>query len=157
MIAREYMEIALQEAELAIKHGDVPVGALIVRKDEIIAKAHNEVEASNDALAHSELLVLRAAMQKLGTKHLQDCELYVTLEPCAMCAGAIVLARINRVYIGADDPKMGASGSVYNILQDERLNHRCEVYHNITHDKCSKLLSDFFEELRNNRKIKYDE
>ena len=147
-LARDFMEIAISEAEIAKKNGDVPVGAVIVRNNEIIAKAHNQVILQNDALAHAEIIAIKAASQKLNQKYLNDCDLYVSLEPCPMCAGAIVLSKIKRVYIGAEDSKTGAGGSVYNILQDKRLNHYCEVYSGIAQSQCSKILSDFFAQLR---------
>ncbi|MPM52263.1 tRNA-specific adenosine deaminase [bioreactor metagenome] len=156
-LARDFMEMAIQEAQIAQSNNDVPIGAVIVYKGDIISKAHNKVILSNDPLAHAEMLAISAAMKSLGQKNLSECDLYVTLEPCPMCAGAIVLARIRRVYIGTEDTKTGAAGSVYNILQDQRLNHCCEVYNGIGRDKCSSLISNFFVELRDKkRKIKYE-
>jgi tRNA(adenine34) deaminase len=155
-LAREIMDVAIEEANAAEEAGDVPVGAVITYNGEIIAKSHNEVIAKSNPLAHSELLVINNACNYLGTKVLNECDLYVTLEPCSMCAGAIVLAKIRRVYIGVEDNKTGACGSVYNILQDEKLNHYCEVYSGINREKCSKQLSDFFSKIRAAKKIKYD-
>ena len=147
-LARDFMEIAISEAEIAKENGDVPVGAVIIKNNEIIAKSHNQVVLQNDALAHAEIIAIKEASKKLNQKYLNDCDLYVSLEPCPMCAGAIVLAKIKRVYIGAEDSKTGAGGSVYNILQDKRLNHYCEVYSRIAQAQCSKILSDFFTQLR---------
>lgn len=148
MTARQYMEIALQEAEIAAQINDVPVGAIVVYKEEIIAKAHNRVVADKNPLAHAELLAIQEATKKMNATHLEDCSLYVTLEPCSMCAGAIVLARIKQVYFGANDWKTGAGGSVYNILQDKRLNHQCNVYGGFLEEECSKILSSFFYRIR---------
>jgi tRNA(adenine34) deaminase len=151
------MEIALNEAEIARQNGDVPVGVVITHNGEIIAKSHNQIVELNDVLAHSEIIAIKEASSKINQIHLSECDMYVTLEPCPMCAGAIVLARIKRVYIGTEDLKTGAGGSVYNILQDRKLNHYCEVYNGISQIQCSKILSDFFSELRDGkRKIKYD-
>jgi len=153
-LVRDFMEIALSEAMLAQNNGDVPVGAIIVKDRKIISNAHNEVILNNNPLAHAEILAINKAMQIVGDKNLSNCDLYVTLEPCAMCAGAIVLAKIRRIYIGAEDAKTGACGSVYNILQDRRLNHYCEIYSGISNEKCAKLLSDFFSKLRENKQTK---
>ena len=150
-LARDFMEIALNEAEIAKQNGDVPVGTVITLNGEIIAKSHNQVVLLNDCLAHAEILAIKEASQKIQQKHLIDCDMYVTLEPCPMCAGAIVLARIRRIYIGTDDPKTGAGGSIYNILQDKKLNHYCEVYSGISQAQCSKILSDFFTKIRNEK------
>jgi tRNA(adenine34) deaminase len=147
-LARDYMEMAIDEAKIAAQNEDVPVGCVIVHNDDVIANSHNQVVADGNPLAHAEMLAIKQAITTLGNRHLNECDLYVTLEPCSMCAGAIVLARIRRVYIGAEDSKTGAAGSVYNILQDRRLNHYCDVYSGIRHDECSKLLSDFFTALR---------
>lgn len=153
-LARDFMEIALAEARFAVNNGDVPVGAIIVKGGKIISKAHNEVVLNNNPLAHAEMLAIDRAVQAVGDKNLSGCDLYVTLEPCAMCAGAIVLARIRRVYIGTDDTKTGACGSIYNILQDRRLNHYCEIYNGISSERCARLLSDFFSKLRETKQTK---
>ena len=121
------MRLALREAERALEHDDVPIGAVIVHEGEVLAAAPNERELRGDPTAHAEMLVLRAASEKLGGWRLLDTVLYVTLEPCAMCAGAIVLARVPRVVFGTTDPKAGAVGSVFDILREPRLNHRPEV------------------------------
>ncbi len=138
------MRLALAEAEAAAEHGDVPIGAVIVRGGEVIAAAGNERELRADPTAHAEILALRAAAAALGGWRLPDSTLYVTLEPCAMCAGAIVLARVPRVVYGADDPKAGAAGSVLDILADARLNHRPEVAAGVLADQSSALLREFF-------------
>jgi len=143
-----FMKFAILESKKSLKSGDVPVGAIIVKDNKIISRAHNQIEKKGDSTAHAELLAIQKAIKKLGYKHLLDCTLYVTLEPCAMCAGAIVLARIPRVVFGATDPKTGACGSLYNIVNDKRLNHRCEVISGVLEDECSKLLKDFFKKLR---------
>ena len=142
------IQIALSEAKKSLISADVPVGAIIVKDNKIISRAHNQIEQKGDSTAHAELLAIQKAIKKIGYKHLLDCTLYVTLEPCSMCAGAIVLARIPRVVYGATDPKTGACGSLYNIINDNRLNHRCEVISGVLEDECSKLLKDFFKKLR---------
>jgi tRNA(adenine34) deaminase len=139
-----FMRLALREAEQAREHGDVPIGAVVVRGGELLAAAHNERELRQDPTAHAEILVLREAARALGSWRVLDATLYVTLEPCAMCAGAIVLARIPRVLYGATDPKAGACGSVLDVLGDVRLNHRPEVISGLLAPECGQLLSDFF-------------
>jgi len=138
------MRLALREAEKAREHDDVPIGAVVVRDGELLAAAHNERELRQDPTAHAEILVLREAARALGSWRVLDATLYVTLEPCAMCAGAIVLARIPRVLYGATDPKAGACGSVLDVLGDARLNHRPEVISGLLAPECGQLLSDFF-------------
>jgi tRNA(adenine34) deaminase len=138
------MRLALAAAAAAAAHGDVPIGAVIVRDGEVVAAAGNERELRADPTAHAEILVLRAAAAALGGWRLPDSTLYVTLEPCAMCAGAIVLARVPRVVFGADDPKAGAAGSVLDILGDPRLNHRPEVAGGVLADEASAVLREFF-------------
>lgn len=151
---KKYMVEALKEAEIAASEGEVPVGAVIVRGGEIIAKAHNMTEQTKDPTAHAEMLAIRQASQRLGGWRLPGCEMFVTAEPCSMCAGAIVWSRIEKLYIGTMDPKAGACGSVFNIPQDERLNHFVEIETGIMRDECSRILKDFFSKLRedNNRK-----
>jgi tRNA(adenine34) deaminase len=146
------MRLALSEAELAIPHGDVPVGAIVVVAGEIIASRHNERQLTTDPTAHAEVLAMRDACEKLGTWRLDNAELIVTLEPCAMCAGALVNARISRVVFGAPDLEAGALGSVYNFAADPRLRHNFEVVHNVLRDECSTALKDFFGELRRARR-----
>ena len=138
------MRLALREAERAPAHGDVPVGAVIVREGEVAASGHNERELRHDPTAHAELLAIREAARALGSWRLLDCVLYVTLEPCAMCAGAIVLSRLPRVIYGASDPKAGAAGSVLDVLAEPRLNHRPEVAAGLLSEESSVLLRDFF-------------
>jgi tRNA(adenine34) deaminase len=140
-----FMRLALREAQRAREHGDVPIGALVVRDDgEVIAAAHNERERRQDPTAHAEILALREAAQALGSWRVLETTLYVTLEPCAMCAGAIVLARVPRVIYGASDPKAGAAGSVLDVLAEPRLNHRPEVRGGVLREECGELLSAFF-------------
>jgi tRNA(adenine34) deaminase len=142
------MRIALAEARRAMQHGDVPVGAVVVRNGEVIAAAHNERELRNDPTAHAELLALRVAAERIGSWRLTDCTLVVTLEPCAMCAGAIVNSRIATVVFGAPDLKAGALGSLYNLAADPRLNHTPVVRHGILASESSNLLAEFFRERR---------
>ena len=139
-----FMRLALREAERALEHEDVPVGAVIVRDGEVAGIGHNERELRQDPTAHAELLAIREAARALGSWRLLDCVLYVTLEPCAMCAGAIVLARLPRVIFGASDPKAGAAGSVLDVLGEPRLNHRPEVAAGLLADESAALLQDFF-------------
>lgn len=140
----QLMRLALAQAERAAGHGDVPIGAVVARGGEVIAAAANERELSRDPTAHAEVLALRAAAAHLGGWRLPDSTLYVTLEPCAMCAGAIVLARVPRVVFGAADPKAGAAGSVLDILAEPRLNHRPEVVEGVLAEEASALLREFF-------------
>ncbi len=140
------MREALAEAALASAHGDVPIGALLVDADGVVvARAHNERELTNDPTAHAEVLALRRASAATGSWRLDGHTLVVTLEPCAMCAGALVLARVQRVVIGAWDPKAGAVSSVFDVVRDPRLNHRVEVVAGVEADACGTLLRDFFE------------
>ena len=140
------MREALAEASLASAHGDVPIGALLVDADGVVvARAHNERELTNDPTAHAEVLALRRASAATGSWRLDGHTLVVTLEPCAMCAGALVLARVQRVVIGAWDPKAGAVSSVFDVVRDPRLNHRVEVVAGVEADACGTLLRDFFE------------
>ncbi|MGD1058133.1 MAG: tRNA adenosine(34) deaminase TadA [Solirubrobacteraceae bacterium] len=139
-----FMRLALREADRALEHEDVPIGAVLVRDGEVVASAHNERELRQDPTAHAEIIVLREAAQAAGTWRLLDTVLYVTLEPCAMCAGAIVLARVPRVVFGASDPKAGACGSVLDVLGEARLNHRPDVAGGLLAEECGGLLSAFF-------------
>jgi tRNA(adenine34) deaminase len=138
------MRLALGEAERAASHDDVPIGAVVARGDEAIAVAGNERELRRDPTAHAEVLALRAAAEALGGWRIPDSVLYVTLEPCAMCAGAIVLARVPRVVYGAPDPKAGAAGSVLDVLDEPRLNHRPQVTGGVLADEAAALLAAFF-------------
>jgi tRNA(adenine34) deaminase len=139
-----FMRLALREAELALEHEDVPIGAVVVRGGEVIAAAHNERELREDPTAHAEILALREAARVVGSWRVLDAAVYVTLEPCAMCAGALVLARVARVVYGARDPKAGACGSVLDVLSEPRLNHRPDVAGGLLAASCSELLSAFF-------------
>jgi len=139
------MRLALREAQRAVEHDDVPVGAVIVRDGEVIGEAHNERELRQDPTAHAEIGALREAAVAVGSWRVLDAVLYVTLEPCAMCAGAIVLSRIPRVVFGAWDPKAGAAGSVLDVLGESALNHRPQVQGGLLEDDCAELLRDFFE------------
>ena len=143
-----YMKEALKEAYIAAELGEVPVGAVVVKDDEIIARAHNMVEAYASSSAHAEMLVMDVAEAKLGTKWLSGCKLYVTLEPCSMCAGAMVLSRLDKLYIGTMDPKNGAAGSIFDITNAEQLTHRIDVERGILADECAEALTSFFRELR---------
>jgi tRNA(adenine34) deaminase len=139
-----FMRLALREAERALGHEDVPVGAVVVVDGEVVGAGHNERELRQDPTAHAELLALREAARHLGTWRILDSALFVTLEPCAMCAGAIVLARVGRVVYGTADPKAGAAGSVIDILGERRFNHRPEVSGGLLREECAALLVDFF-------------
>jgi tRNA(adenine34) deaminase len=139
-----FMRLALREAQRAREHEDVPIGAVLVRDGEVAAAAHNERELRQDPTAHAEIIVLREAARRAGTWRLLDGTLYVTLEPCAMCAGAIVLARVPRVVFAATDPKAGAAGSVLDVLSEARLNHRPEVLAGVLAPDSGQLLSGFF-------------
>ncbi len=143
-----FMKKALEEAQKAFELDEVPVGAVVVRYGEIISTGFNLRESQKDALAHAELIAIREACKKLGGWRLIDCELYVTLEPCAMCAGAILQARIDKVYLGAMDPKGGAAGSVLNLFKDYHFNHSCQVEYGILQEECSQILKDFFKRKR---------
>ena len=138
------MRAALEEARAAAAHGDVPVGAVVVREGRIIARRHNERELSNDPTAHAEVLVLRDAAAAVGSWRLDDCTLVVTLEPCVMCAGAALSARIGTLVFGAADPKGGATGSLYSVVSDPRLNHNPPTVHGVLAEECADLLTDFF-------------
>lgn len=142
---------ALKEAAIAGEAGDVPIGCVIVKDDEIIGRGHNRVEADRDPSAHAEMLAIREAVRVTGRERLVGCRMYVTLEPCSMCAGAIVLARLEELIFGAADPKTGACGSLYNIVEDERLNHRVNVRRGMLEQTCSKMIRDFFAALRQER------
>jgi tRNA(adenine34) deaminase len=144
----EAMRIALEEAEASLAAGDVPVGAVVVRDGAVVARRHNEREHAHDPTAHAEVLALRDAASALGRWRLDDCTLVVTLEPCVMCAGATLNARIGRLVFGAPDLKAGATGSLYNVCADPRLNHNPSVTHGVLADESAALLTGFFEERR---------
>lgn len=142
----EAMLLALQEAGRALQHRDVPVGAVVLGPGgEVLARAHNDREASGDPTAHAEILAIRSAAGVLGSWRLEGCTLVVTLEPCTMCAGAIVLSRLDRLVYGAVDPKAGAAGSLWDVVRDRRLNHRPEVVPGVLAEECGALLKAFFE------------
>lgn len=144
----KFMLEALKEAEIAAELGEVPIGAVIVQDGKIIARGHNMTESLKDPTAHAEMIAIRQASQVLGGWRLPGCEMYVTTEPCSMCAGAIVWSRIERLYIGTMDPKSGACGSVFNIPQEEKLNHFVEIETGIMQRECSDIMKDFFKKLR---------
>lgn len=145
---QKYMRTALEAAKIAQESGDVPIGAVIVHRGQIIGRAYNQREQLKDPTAHAEIIALTQAAAALETWRLNDCTMYVTLEPCPMCAGALVLARIDRLVYGCDDPKTGAVKSLYNIVQDKRLNHRVEVTSGVLADECSGLVQGFFAQRR---------
>jgi tRNA(adenine34) deaminase len=144
----DFMRLALAEAEKAVAHGETPVGAVLVIEDEVIAAAHNMRETWQDPAAHAELLVIREASARLGRWRLPDATVYVTLEPCLMCAGALVLARIGRLVYGCRDPKAGALGSVYDVVRDGRLNHTYRITPGVLEAESREVLTNFFERLR---------
>ena len=151
MVSHErWMESALKEAEAAYKRKEVPVGAVIVHKDKIIGKGFNQTETLQDPTAHAEMIAITAAATHLGSWRLDNCTLYVTLEPCAMCAGAIVLARVPVLVFGAFDPKAGACYSLFNITNDSRLNHRVHTVGGVLESRCGALMKDFFVKARKN-------
>jgi tRNA(adenine34) deaminase len=143
-----FMRLALREAERALEHDDVPIGAVVVHEGEVIGAGRNERELRQDPTAHAEMIALREASRALSSWRLMDAVLYITLEPCAMCAGAIVLARASRVVFGAGDPKAGAAGSVLDVLGERRLNHRPDVAGGLLADEAAALLQDFFGDRR---------
>ncbi|MFN3596820.1 MAG: tRNA adenosine(34) deaminase TadA [Rubricoccaceae bacterium] len=141
---RRWMRLALAEAQRAAEAGEVPVGAVVVREGTVVGRGHNRVERLGDPTAHAELLAITAACETLGTKHLTGCTLYVTLEPCPMCAGAIVWSRLDRLVFGAFDEKAGAASTLYHIPQDRRLNHQVETLSGVEADAAAALLREFF-------------
>lgn len=148
----KFMKEALKEAKKAYDKLEVPVGAVIVKDGKIIARAHNLKETKYDTTKHAEILAIQKASKKLESWRLLDCEMYVTLEPCSMCAGAMINARIKKVYIGASDEKTGAVGSVFNLFEDYTFNHQVEVEKGILQTECENLLKDFFKMLRKLKK-----
>ncbi|HDR4903459.1 tRNA adenosine(34) deaminase TadA [Bacillus cereus] len=147
-----FMQLAIEEAKKAEAIQEVPIGAVIVLNGEVISATHNLRETEQRSIAHAELLAIDEACKKLGTWRLEDATLYVTLEPCPMCAGGIVLSRVKRVVYGAGDPKGGCAGTLMNLLTDERFNHQCEVVDGVLEEECGTLLTNFFRELRKKRK-----
>jgi len=148
-----FMREAIRQAKTAAENDEVPVGAVIVYERRIIAKAHNQIETLKDPTAHAEMIAITQAANSLSSKWLRECTLYVTIEPCSMCAGALVLARIARVCFGAEDPKTGACGSVINIANHKLLNHRIEVNGGVLAGECSTLVSEFFRKKRKAKEI----
>lgn len=144
------MEYALREAEQAYRRKEVPIGAVIIAENRIIGRGYNQIETLQDPTAHAEMIAITAAATHEGSRRLEGCTLYVTLEPCAMCAGAIVLARIPMLVFGAFDPKAGACGTLYNLVQDQRLNHRVEIVAGVYEDRCGDILKEFFGKVRAN-------
>ena len=149
---RLFMKQALEEAQQAALLGEVPIGAVIVYEGKIIARAHNLRETTQNATTHAELLVIQEACKKIGSWRLEDTTLYVTLEPCPMCAGAILQSRVPRVVYGARDQKAGCVDSLYHLLNDERFNHECDVTEGILAEECGQILTDFFKALRDRKK-----
>ncbi|WP_117157292.1 tRNA adenosine(34) deaminase TadA [Paraliobacillus quinghaiensis] len=154
MTDEDYMELAIAEAIKASHLGEVPIGAVLVYQDEVIASAFNLREALQTTASHAEMLVIDKANEKIGSWRLEDCTLYVTLEPCPMCAGAILQSRIPRVVFGASDPKAGCVGSLTNLLQDDRFNHQATVEAGVLEEACGLLLKNFFKQLREKKKNK---
>ena len=152
MTDETYMRMALMEAEAAAEEGEVPVGAVITVNDRVIAKTHNLTERLNDVTAHAEMQAITSAAEALGGKYLKDCTIYVTVEPCAMCAGAIIQSRIKTVYFGASDPKGGAVISVARLFDSDGFCHKVEYHGGIEEERCSSLLSNFFKKLRKRKK-----
>lgn len=147
-----YMQQALEEAKKAAALGEVPIGAVLVYKDEIIARAHNLRETTQNALTHAESMAIQEACEKIGSWRLEETTLYVTLEPCPMCAGAILQSRVPRVVYGARDLKAGCVDSLYRLLNDPRFNHECIVTEGVLADECGQILTDFFRALRERKK-----
>lgn len=148
-----FMIEAIRQAKMASVKDEVPIGAVIVHERKIIARAHNQIETLKDPTAHAEMIAITQATNYLSSKWLQECTLYVTIEPCSMCAGALVLARIARIFFGASEPKTGACGSVLNIAHHESLNHQIEVNGGILVDECAGLVSGFFQEKRKSKRV----
>lgn len=148
---KQYMALALAEADKAEAIGEVPIGAVIVKNGEVIASAYNLRETTQQPTAHAECLAIQEASERLGTWRLTDCTLYVTLEPCPMCAGAILQARIDTVVFGAKDPKAGCCGSLMNLLEDGRFNHKSDVIAGVCEEECGAKLTHFFRQLRNKK------
>lgn len=148
------MNESLKLASECSQSSDVPIGCVVVKDGQIIGKGRNRVEESRNSINHAEIEAINQALDFLGGKHLIDCDIYVTLEPCSMCAGAIVLARMRRVYFGAFDLKTGACGSVFNVVHSNKLNHKCDVYGGILEEECSDLLKIFFRKIRKEKYAK---
>ena len=149
-----FMQLALQEAAVAERLAEVPIGAVVVKDGQVIGRGHNLRETSNDPTTHAEMVAIRQAAEKIGHWRLLETTLYVTLEPCVMCMGAMILARIPRLVYSCRDPRAGAVGSIYDFAQDERFNHKVEVTEGVLDTECSQLLRGFFKELRAGKKMK---
>lgn len=147
----KFMKEALKEAKKAYEKEEIPVGAIIVKDNKIIARAYNVKEEKKDTTKHAEIIAIQKASKKLESWRLTDCDIYVTLEPCSMCAGALIQSRIRKVYIGTMDKKTGACGSVLNLLENYKFNHKVEVENGILEEECEKILKEFFKELRNKK------
>jgi tRNA(adenine34) deaminase len=147
-----YMQLAIEQAKKALEKDEVPIGAIIVHQDEVIASGFNVREKSQETLSHAELIAIQQANKRIGSWRLEDCTLYVTLEPCPMCAGAIVQSRIKRVVYGATDPKAGCAGTLMNLLDQKQFNHQADVTSGVMEQECSELLSNFFKALRERKK-----
>lgn len=152
-INEKFMKEALKEAQKAYDKLEVPVGAVIVKDNKIIARAYNNKEEKNDSTNHAEIMAIKKACKKLKSWRLLDCDMYVTLEPCSMCAGALIQARVRKVYIGTMDKKTGACGSVFNLFEDYKFNHNVEIETGILKEDCENILKKFFKELRKNKKV----
>lgn len=150
----KFMKEALKEAKKAFDIEEIPVGAVIVKDNKIIARAHNQKETSKNACGHAEILAIQKACKKLDSWRLLNCEMYITLEPCPMCAGALINSRISKIYIGTDDEKTGACGTKLNLLEDYKFNHIVQVQKYILREECSQILKDFFKHLRERNKQK---
>ena len=143
------MKEAIKQAKIAYRCGEVPIGCVIARGDEVVARTRNSKISDNDSLAHAEIKAIKKAQKKLGTKYLYDCTLYVTVEPCAMCAGALINARVGQLVYGAREPKTGCCGSLYDLVSDGRMNHRIPYEAGVLGEECEKIMKDFFAERRN--------
>ncbi len=147
-----FMNLAIEEAKKAENIGEVPIGAVIVKNNQVIASAYNLRETTQNAVTHAELIAIEKACKEIGSWRLEDTTLYVTLEPCPMCSGAILLSRVKRVVYGAFDPKAGCAGTLMNLLEDSRFNHQCEVVPGVLEEKCGTMLTEFFRNLRQRKK-----
>ena len=151
-VDEKYMKQAMREAKKAYQLGEVPIGCVIVYQDKIIGRGYNRRTIDKNTLAHAELLAIRKASRKMGDWRLEDCTMYVTLEPCQMCSGAIVQSRMKKVVVGCMNPKAGCAGSILNLLQMEEFNHQVELETGILEEECSQMMKDFFKELREKKK-----
>ncbi|NWG27451.1 MAG: nucleoside deaminase [Ignavibacteriaceae bacterium] len=150
-----FMFAALQEAEKALEENEVPVGAVVVKENKIVGRGYNQVERLKDATAHAEMIALTAAANHIGNWRLNECSIYVTLEPCVMCTGALLSSRIKELYFSIFDPKFGACGSIYNLADDGKTNHKIKVYSGIYAEESKKLLQEFFDNLKNKTRLKF--